>query len=141
MGQKISTLKDDERHAIEQELEGKSSAMGMSSYITYGATTPEQKKLKELLGMCHDCNNLNYCATEFGNVLAVCAAFQYRLHGQNRIVECNLHEPKNTLTLNEMYSMATLIDIGTDNKKVGFTAKIKDKKGVSKMGFTTKKGE
>ena len=140
MGQKISTLKDNERNAIENEIESKSSAMGMNSYITYGSTTPEQKKLKELIGMCHDCNNLSYCATEFGNVLAVCAAFQCRLHGQNRIVECNLHEPKNALTLNEMYNMAILIDIGIDDKDIGFTANINNKKKES-VGFTTKKGK
>lgn len=125
MSEKISDLKDGERRNIQEQVESASASMGMNSWESYGSS-PEQKKMKELIGMCCDCKSLNYCATEFGNILAICESFNIRLNGQNRIVECNLHSPKNVLSLNEMYAMATLID-PEEEKKVGFTANIKSK--------------
>jgi hypothetical protein len=125
MSQKMSTLDKKERNNIEDELGSKAAAMGMDMYESYGSS-PEQKKLKELVGMCFNCNNLSYCASEFATVFAKCEAFNFKLSGQNRIVECNLHSPKGVLSLNEMYSIATLIDPEKENK-VGFTAKPKSK--------------
>ena len=126
MSQKLSTLEDSERKDIEKEVSSVSSGLGLDAYESYGST-PEQKKLKELIGMCCDCRNLNYCATEFGNVCAICSAFEFKLSGQNRIVECNLHSPKNVMTLSEMFTIATLIDAEKENK-VGFTANVKSKR-------------
>lgn len=126
MSQKVSNLESEERERIKEHIEGVSTSLGMNAHESYGSS-PEQRKLKELLGMCSNCQSLSYCSTEFGNVHAVCTAFVLKLNGQNRIVECNLYEPRNVLSLNEMYSMAILIDPDKENN-VGFTAKIKSKK-------------
>lgn len=126
MSQKISSLDRDERNKIKDAVDSAASSLGMDRYESYGST-PEQKKLKELVGMCCNCGNLNYCATEFGTVHAICCMFQFKLSGQNRIVECNLHSPKNALSLEEMYALATIIDTKEENK-AGFTANPKSKK-------------
>lgn len=118
MAQKFSTVEQDERRAIENELESKSQALGMDSYESYG--TDAQTGLKVLVGMCANCKNLNYCKTEFGTVHAICTMFEFKFSGKNRITECNLHSPKGVLTLQEMYSIAYLIDADTNKKVKGF---------------------
>jgi len=118
MAEKFSNVDKDQRRAIEEELESKSQSLGMDSYESYGSDA--QTGMKELVGMCYNCKNLNYCKTEFGTVHAVCAMFEFKLSGRNRITECNLHSPKNVLSLNEMYSIAYLIDPDTNKKVKGF---------------------
>lgn len=118
MAQKLADVDKEQRIAIEDELVSKSQVLGMDSYESYG--TDAQTGLKALLGMCATCKNLNYCKTEFGNVHAVCAMFDFKLSGKNRITECNLHNPKNVLSLQEMYSIAYLIDADTNKKVKGF---------------------
>lgn len=118
MAQKVSDLEQDEKHKIQEELEGRSSSMGMDSWESYGSGA--QTGLKELIGMCYNCKYLLYCKTEYGNVLAKCSELEMRLSGQNRITECNLHAPKYAMSLNEMYSIAWLIDADTNKKVQGF---------------------
>ena len=117
MSKKLSDLDKDEKHNMKQELDGASSAMGMESWDTY--SNSGNGSFKEAVGICFNCKNLNYCKTEFGNVHAVCTEFDFRLNGQNRITECNIHSPKGVLSLNEMYNIAYVID-GYENKEVGF---------------------
>ena len=130
MAKKFTELEGDEKRSIEEQLEGISSSMGMEAWESYG--TDVQTGLKELIGMCHNCKCLMYCKTEFGNVNAVCTEFKIRLSGQNRITECNLHTPKGVMSLNEMYSMAYLIDKNTDKKIKGFTTQEPKKKKKKK---------
>lgn len=117
MGRKFSELEQDEKRIIENELESKSQQIGMDAFESYGSH--EVSSLKELVGLCSNCKMLNYCKTEFGNVFAKCNEFEIRLTGQNRITECNMHSPKNVLTLTEMYSIAYLID-PSEEKVEGF---------------------
>jgi len=128
MSQKVNSLDEAEKKEIKNHIESISATLGMDAYESYGSN-PEQKKLKQLLGMCCDCDNLSYCATEFGNIHAVCTMFNFKMSGQNRIVECNEHSPKNVLSLSEMYSIATLIDVEKEHS-VGFTAQVKSKKDI-----------
>lgn len=121
MTRKFSEIDDDERKVIADELESKSQSLGMISFESYG--TDCQTGLKALLGMCHNCKNLSYCKTEFGNTHAVCNQFEFRLSGKNRITECNLHAPKNVLSLNDMYAIAWIIDVNKDKKIEGFISK------------------
>jgi len=125
MSEKISNLEEEEQNKILSQIEGASNAMGMRAYEVYGSS-PGQKKLKDLLGMCHNCDYLSYCETEFGNVIANCTTFKIRLSGQNRIKECNMHCPRNKMSLQEMYAIATLIDV-RKNVDLGFTANVKNK--------------
>lgn len=123
MAEKFSNVDKSQRKAIEDELESKSQALGMDSYETYG--TDAQTGLKALVGMCYDCKSLSYCRTEFGNVHAVCGQFEFKFSGKNRISECNLHSPKNVLSLQEMYAIAYLIDPDTNKKVNGFVGQPK----------------
>jgi hypothetical protein len=57
--------------------------------------------------------------------------FKIKLTGQNRITECNLHSPMRMLTLEEMYSIAYLIE--SDNSIIkGFISNDKKLKGKPK---------
>jgi hypothetical protein len=118
MAQKFSTVDKEERKTIEDELDSKSQALGMDSFESYG--NDSHTGMKALVGMCYNCKNLNYCKTEFGNVHAVCGMFDFKFSGKNRITECNLHTPKNVLSLQEMYNIAWLIDKDTGKKVNGF---------------------
>ena len=110
MSKKFSNLDGEDRKNIEEELDTISQSMGMTSFESYGTSDDSIGSLKDLIGLCSDCKSLNYCKSEFGSVLAKCEFFNMKLTGQNRIVECNLHSPKNALTLNEMYAIAYLIE-------------------------------
>jgi len=120
MSRKFSNLADEDRKVIEEELDSKSQQMGMTSFETYGVS--ERNTIKDQIGLCADCKSFNYCRSEFGSVIARCEEFNIRLSGQNRITECNLHSPKRALTLNEMYSIAYLIDPSEPSVK-GFISK------------------
>jgi len=128
MSKKVIDLDKNERNIIEEQLESISTSLGMDSYESYG--NESNSVLKDLIGMCYNCKNLYYCKTEFSNVYAYCSIFEFKLSGQNRITECNLHSPKNVLTLQEMYSMAYLID-PAEEKIEGFISnnpKLRNKK-------------
>lgn len=120
MSKKISDFEVDEKRDIQEELEGIASSMGMDAWESWGSNS--NKILKDMIGICHNCKRLNYCKTEFGNVYAFCNAFEIKLNGQNRMIECNLHAPKGTMTLNEMYAMAYLIEPG-EEKIEGFISR------------------
>lgn len=118
MSKKLADLDKKEKHSIKEELDGVSSSMGMESWESY--SNMGKSALKDVIGMCFNCKNLNYCKTEFLNVHAVCTEFDFRLNGQNRIIECNAHSPRGVLSLNEMYSMAYIIESNEDKKIAGF---------------------
>ena len=123
MGKKFSELDDSIKKNIEDELETKSQSMGMTSFESYG-TGEQSSLLKDQVGLCADCKGLNYCKSEFGTVLAKCEFFSIRLSGQNKVTECNLHSPRNALSLNEMYAIAYLID-PSEEKVDGFISRDK----------------
>jgi len=117
MAKKITELKNDDRRAVEEQLETISSSLGMEAWNSHG--NERKGLLEDLIGMCYNCRNLNYCKTEFGNVFAKCAEYDIKLSGQNRIIECNSHSPMYIMSLQEMYSIAYLID-SNQKEKAGF---------------------
>jgi hypothetical protein len=106
---KLSDLESEVKQQIENELEAKSSELGMDAYDSYSGGN-DLKLLKDFIGICADCKSLQYCKTEFGKVFAKCSHYEMKLSGQNRITECTCHDPKGVLSLQEMYAMAHLID-------------------------------
>lgn len=123
MSRKISTLDKKEKRELTENLEAKSTELGISAWDGIG-DTGDLKALKDLVGICANCTFLRYCKTEFGNVIAVCSEFRVKLNGQNRMVECNLHAPTNVLSLDQMYAMAYLIE-PSEEKVRGFITKDK----------------
>jgi hypothetical protein len=117
MTRKLSDLDKTERRAIEENLDTISASLGMDSYDSY--SNSGDSSLKDSIGICFNCKNLNYCRTEFDAVFARCERFEFKLSGQNRIVECNSHSPKGVMSLSEMYSIAYLID-PSEKKIKGF---------------------
>lgn len=131
MSKKLADLEKTEKRNIEEQLESISSSMGMDVWEVY--TQNGSVILQDLIGICYNCKNLNYCKTEFNSVHAVCTTFETKLSGQNRIVECNVHAPRGVMTLNDMYAIAYLID-PAEEKVEGFISNNprlkKKKKGI-----------
>lgn len=117
---KLSELDNNEKRKLEEQISTKASELLGTD--DWESPCSNHRVLEEQIGLCADCKNLSYCRTEFGSVLAKCEAFEIRLNGQNRIKECNNHQKRGQLTLNEMYSIATLID-PAENKVKGFISK------------------
>lgn len=113
MSKKFSDLENSEKQQIEHQLESLSTEIGLDPYESHG--TKDNNVLKNQIGMCYNCKFLQYCRTEFGNVFAKCSELEFKLSGQNRIEECNIHSPKNVLSLSEMYNMAYLIEASEGN--------------------------
>lgn len=117
MSRKLSEFEGSEKKDIESELESKSTEIGLDPWESHG--TKDNSILKNQIGICHNCKYLLYCRTEFGNVFAKCSELEFKLSGQNRIEECNIHTPRNVMTLNEMYNIAYIIET-SDEKVKGF---------------------
>jgi hypothetical protein len=104
---KISDLDEDLQQAEENLLETKASELGLDKWeSTSGGST----LLEAMIGLCAKCKVMRYCKTEFGDVLAFCQMFKIRLHGQNKIVDCNEYNPRGTMSLKDMENIAILIN-------------------------------
>lgn len=111
---KFIDLEDKTKRKVENELEAEASKLGMDSWESVSGTSI----LEDQIGLCAKCKYLNYCKTEFGNMFAVCSEFEFRLSGQNRVIECNEFSPRGSLSLNDMFGIATIIEL--NDKKIGF---------------------
>ncbi len=116
---KLINFKREDRSNIEREIETNATMLGLGDYDPISSN---EGLLKDQIGICYNCLNLNYCRSEFGTVLAYCNTFEIKLSGQNRIIECNCHSPRGCMSLQDMFSIAVLIDI--DKKEVGLIRKI-----------------
>lgn len=137
MSKKLSSLENAEKQKITDNLEAASLTLGLDVWVPQGTN---DNALKEQVGICHNCVELNYCKTEFGNVFAKCREYKFQLNGQNRIVECNSHAPRGVLALNDMFAIAYLIEPQKPETK-GFITKDKRfmKKKAPGFGVRTKK--
>ena len=88
--------------------------------------THDSKWLKNKIGLCSDCSSLNYCRSEFGNIVASCARFKIRITGRNRIMECTDYYQRGQMSLYDMYQIAWIIN--TNKNSVGFIQKEKKTK-------------
>lgn len=111
---KFVDLENKQKIKIENNLEAEASKLGMDSW----EDTHIVNLLENQIGLCAKCKYLKYCRTEFDNVFAICSEFEFKLSGQNRVIECNQFSPRGSLSLNDMFGIATIIEI--HGKKVGF---------------------
>lgn len=117
---KIQNLESEERRKIEEEVDAQANRLGFDRWEETSITST---LLEDQIGICYNCKNINYCKTEFGNVIATCDVFEMRLNGSNRMVECNRHDERGSMTLSEMYALATLIDPDSGSKVKGFISR------------------
>ena len=111
---KLIDLEDKTKTKMENELEAEASKLGMDSWESVRGTSI----LEDRIGLCAKCKRLNYCRTEFDNIFASCSEFEFKLSGQNRVVECNEFSPRGSLSLIDMFGIATIIEL--NDRKVGF---------------------
>jgi len=111
---KFVDLENKEKTKIENNLEAEASKLGMDSWEDTHITS----LLENQIGLCAKCKNLKYCKSEFDSILAMCSEFEFKLSGQNKIVECNQFSTRGSLSLNDMFGIATIIEIS--GRKIGF---------------------
>jgi hypothetical protein len=124
---KLSDYDETEKESIEDEVSSATTALGMNAWSHKDGGT----LFEDQVGICHNCNNLDFCQSEFGNVLAICTTFKIRLSGQNRITKCNQHNTRGAMDVNDMTAIATIIDL-SEKKINGFVG---DQSGKRKVGF------
>lgn len=106
---KFIDLDDDAQDKMGDVLEAKAIELGLDKWESQSI---EYSSLKDLIGICSNCQNMRYCKREFGDVCAICWTFRINLNCQDKIIECNEHSPRGVMSLRDMEMMATLIDIG-----------------------------
>lgn len=111
---KFSDLESDEKDSIKDQLESKATGLGLDLWNSANGGS----LLNNQIGLCSNCKSLEFCKTEFDNIHARCAAYEFKLSGQNKIVECNMHSAKGSLSLDDMYDIAIIID--PPKRKSGF---------------------
>jgi hypothetical protein len=94
--------------------------MGIGDSWDQPKSLSNYQALKEVVGICYNCEHLIYCKSQYGNVVAKCQVFELWLRGKDRIVDCNEHSERGSLNLRDMASMAVLIDPHKKEVK-GFT--------------------
>lgn len=117
---KVKELDRKDKELLMDELEAKSIEMGIGDQWDNPKSLSNFDSIKNVIGICYNCENMSYCRSEFGNVIAKCQEFDIWIKGKDRIVDCNEHSERGSLSLREMSSMAVLID--PQKKKIkGFT--------------------
>jgi len=116
---KYFDLEESEQEQLGDTLEAKAIQLGLDKWESRvgGINT-----LDDSIGICSNCENMRYCKSEFGNIIAICWSFKIKLHGRERVVECNEHAPRGQLSLRDMETIATIIDIEKSEVK-GFISR------------------
>ena len=105
---KFVDLDEDGKERIGNLLEVKAIQLGFDKWESDSSRVGG---LEDLIGLCSNCQSMRYCKSEFGNVRAICWEFKINLHGQDKIVECNEHSARGTMSLRDMELIATIIDL------------------------------
>ena len=116
---KYIDLMEEDQEKLGDTLEVKAIQLGLDKWESRGGGS---KILDDLIGICSNCESMRYCKSEFGNVIAICYSFKIKLHGRDRVVECNEHNKRGQLSLRDMEVIATLIDIDKSEIK-GFISR------------------
>ena len=113
---KLIELEEKERLKEADKIEAVASSLGLGTY--YGLTAFEFKPL-ERFGLCSSCGQLSYARRKYTIAKAWCVELEIRLRDDDPIIECTSFEKRNSLSLNSMKDMATLIDL-KENNPAGF---------------------
>jgi len=116
---KFIDLDQDSQERIGDLLEVKSIELGLDKWESQSI---KHNSLKDSIGICSNCQNMRYCKTEFETVRAICWQFKINLQGQDKVVECNEHSARGTMSLRDMETIATLIDVDKSEIK-GFISR------------------
>jgi len=75
------------------------------------------------LGICKDCDYLEYAESRWGKYFAKCNYLELRLNSSDPIEKCNKHKPVGKMELGEMYTIHIPIEV--NKTPAGFTSKEK----------------
>jgi hypothetical protein len=78
-------------------------------------------------GICWNCTRFWFTKTKYGKETAICARYDkpdLQLSSSDPVIECSEHVDRFTLSVNAMWSMATLIEV-EEPRRAGFIAEEK----------------
>jgi len=79
--------------------------------------TPRNNVVTRDIGICSDCDHLEYAETRWGRFFAKCSYLDIGLNASDPVEKCNKHTPSRKMDLSDMWNIYTPIDV--DKKKVG----------------------
>lgn len=116
---RVKELEKTVKESIENEIEAGAGMLGLGDlYSQTSHSEMNETGLKNILGLCAYCKELDYCKGEYGTVFAKCNYYDIRLRGRERMEECTRYAKRGQMLLQEALTMAHIIDI--DNHKIGF---------------------
>ena len=77
----------------------------------------KHRNISKDLGICSDCDNLEFAESRWGKCFAKCGYFDLQLNLSDPIERCNKHKPVGDMDINDMWNIYTPINI---KQKVGF---------------------
>ncbi len=127
MSDKISDMEEKERTALDNQIRRAAAPLIDDEYTS---RIHERPKLLEQYGLCATCIDIAFVATEFRIRLAACESHvssvhgDFLLHSEDPITECTHYNERGRLSLRDMTSIATIIEINP-KPAVGFKPKEK----------------
>ncbi|RLI58646.1 MAG: hypothetical protein DRO67_10500, partial [Candidatus Asgardarchaeum californiense] len=85
-----------------------------SQYVDEYDGTPAVRNVRNDLGVCSDCENLEYAETKWGRYFAKCGHMEFKLNANDPIQKCNKHTPVGKMELSDMWNIYIPIEL---NKK------------------------
>ena len=114
---KANDLSEEGQKDLTSIMERESGMLGLDNWRA-PSSFAGAGRLASLLGICHDCANMQYFKREFSGINARCEEYNIRLRVGERITECNEYQKRGAMSLDAMQDIAVLIE--NKKKKVGF---------------------
>jgi len=108
-----------------KEMKDGANRLGFSSW---GEDKVKPAFDKSVLGICFDCQKLQCYKTTWGNMGAKCYDFEIRINPQDPIEDCTNYYKDKQLSLDQLASMAIIINTNGSKKEIGFITKEDAKK-------------
>lgn len=127
MSKKVSDMEEKDQTSLQNDIRRAASPLMEDEWSTDASERP---KSLEAYGLCSTCNAISFVASEFRVRLVACDTHQSSVHGDfilhtsDPIKECTHYNERGRLSLNDMASMAILID-PNPKPPVGFKGKKK----------------
>ena len=117
MAKKYNELKEQEKSKIKTDI---SCDLYRLTDTEWDDSVSNRNSLKEeCYGMCATCKSLEFARTDFGVVRSYCTSFDIVVVSGRVITECTNYVRIGSLTLNQMYEMAFILELEED-KVAGF---------------------
>lgn len=106
MSFKVSELPDEKKNSIYGDLKNKAHIIGIDTYENTNVI-----RCDDNYGLCSSCKQFSVKKAKFSIKNAYCLTDSYvRLSSEDPIIECSEYEKRGSMTLEQMWLVAILID-------------------------------